>query len=283
MSNTEIGIKSYGSYIPSLRLDRREIIKSVGWANPGQFAHGKGQRAVCDFDEDTITMAVEAARRVIPKSGSTHISALVIGSTTLPFADRLNASVISTALGLDDALESFDVTGSQRAGTSALRLASRLASSTSTSDVLCVAVDQRRGKPGSIVELVCGDGAAALTLGQGDVIARILAHQVTTIDFVTHFRQADQRHDYVWEERWVREEGYLKLVEPVLQKLLDEAQVSAGDIDHFILPCPIARVRETISKRMGINPEAVANNFQKSFGETGAAHSLVMLCDVLDK
>jgi len=287
MPSKNLGIKNYSVYIPTLRLDRKDILNAVGWIDPSQQAHRKGQRAVCDFDEDTITMAVEAARLAVSTNTVKNISACILGSTTLPFADRLNASIVTTALGLDDNTEAFDVTGSQRAGLSAMRLAANLAgqsisAATDDSDVLCVAVDQRRGKPGSAIELVCGDGAAALVLGQEDVIARILAHKVSTIDFVDHFRRSDQRFDYLWEQRWIREEGYFKLVEPVVHSVLNEAKINADEISHFILPCPIARVREKLAKRLGIKPEAIRDNFQKTFGETGAAHSLVMLCDTLD-
>ena len=50
------GIASYGAYIPYFRLSRAEIGKA--WGGGG----GKGERAVASYDEDSLTMAVAAAR-----------------------------------------------------------------------------------------------------------------------------------------------------------------------------------------------------------------------------
>ncbi len=41
------GITSYGAYVPLFRLDKKAI-------------RGRGEKAICNFDEDNITMAVEA-------------------------------------------------------------------------------------------------------------------------------------------------------------------------------------------------------------------------------
>jgi 3-hydroxy-3-methylglutaryl CoA synthase len=48
------GIESYGAYIPIYRLNREELAKVWGGG------YRKGERAVANCDEDSITMAVEA-------------------------------------------------------------------------------------------------------------------------------------------------------------------------------------------------------------------------------
>ena len=50
------GIVAYGGYVPTYRLDRAAITAALGTGG------GRGQRAVASFDEDTTSMAVEAAR-----------------------------------------------------------------------------------------------------------------------------------------------------------------------------------------------------------------------------
>ena len=42
-----VGITSYGAYVPLFRLDRQAI-------------GGRGEKSICSFDEDSITMAVAA-------------------------------------------------------------------------------------------------------------------------------------------------------------------------------------------------------------------------------
>ena len=284
MAHSTIGIKSFGAYIPSIRLDRSEIVGATGWINPALRAYSKGTRAVCDFDEDTITMSVEAARFCLRQSTNNNVSALIASSTTMPFADRLNTSVISGAVGLDENLEAYDVTGSQRAGLSALHLALSISSGGATSgDVLCLSADRRRGRPGSTIEVTSGDGAAAFLVGSDDVIARCLAHEVSTVDFIDHYRRSDQLYDYGGEERWIREEGYRKIAPPVIHKLLEEASIAADDINHFIFPCPIRGVTSGIARQLGVKADAVCDDFYSSCGDTGVAHPLMMLADTLCK
>ena len=57
-----IGITSYGAYIPRLRLDRMSIFQSMGWFAPAIMMVAQGERSMCNWDEDTITMAVAASR-----------------------------------------------------------------------------------------------------------------------------------------------------------------------------------------------------------------------------
>ena len=83
----------------------------------------------------------------------------------------------------------------------------------------------------SPLELQTGDGAAALLvgpeLGNGPVVARLIAHASRTVDFVDHFRGEGFEFDYTWEERWIRDEGYNKIVPAVLVDLFKATGVEA--------------------------------------------------------
>ena len=70
------GILSYGAYIPRLRLSRRAIADANGWLNPALKAQGKGERAICNWDEDPVTMAVEAARDALAGIDRADVEAL---------------------------------------------------------------------------------------------------------------------------------------------------------------------------------------------------------------
>ncbi|MGA8005027.1 MAG: hypothetical protein WCA17_02920, partial [Burkholderiales bacterium] len=113
------GILSYGAYLPRRRLQRKVIAAANGWFNPGLRALAKGERAMANWDEDSVTMAVEAARDCLAGVRPPSIGQLMLASTTHPFDDRQNAGIVATALHLGSALRVLDVTGSLRAGTSA--------------------------------------------------------------------------------------------------------------------------------------------------------------------
>ena len=83
-----IGITSYGAYIPRLRLDRMSIFNAMGWFAPAIMMVAQGERSMCNWDEDTITMAVAASRDCLGGLDKQKLDALYLASTTLPFADR---------------------------------------------------------------------------------------------------------------------------------------------------------------------------------------------------
>src|SRR5262245_52815037 len=56
------GILAFGAYIPWRRLQRKAMPDTHGWFNPALKGQAKGEGAFCNWDEDTVTMAVEAAR-----------------------------------------------------------------------------------------------------------------------------------------------------------------------------------------------------------------------------
>ena len=54
------GITSYGVYLPRLRLGKQAMAEANAWFDASLKGLAKGERSICNWDEDTITMAVEA-------------------------------------------------------------------------------------------------------------------------------------------------------------------------------------------------------------------------------
>ncbi len=275
------GIASYGGYIPRLRLSRQAIVAANAWANPALKSHAKGERTMCNWDEDAITMAVEAARDCLGARQREGFAALVLASTSAPFDDRQNAGIVAQALRLAGDINTMDVAASQRAGTSGLIAA--LDTAASRGPVLFVAAEKRRTPAGGLQELQAGDGAAALILESGDSVARLLGSRSASVDFVDHYRGHGSEFDYGWEERWIRDEGYLKIVPPVLAALLAETGTATETVTHFCLPCTLPRVAQTIAKQLGIAETAVRDTLAAGCGDTGAAHAVVMLVHALEQ
>ncbi|HEY7608752.1 MAG TPA: 3-oxoacyl-[acyl-carrier-protein] synthase III C-terminal domain-containing protein [Alphaproteobacteria bacterium] len=271
------GIIAYGGYVPRLRLQRKSMVEANAWFNPGLASYAKGERAICNWDEDAVTMAVAAARDCL-SAEPPKLDAVYFASTTLPFQDRQCATLLATALDLPDGIETLDLTTSQRAATSAL-----IAGLKRGGSVLLAAAEHRRTKAASALELLYGDAAAALLLGPGDGLAKLVATHSVSNDFVDHYRGETESFDYMWEERWIRDEGYMKIVPQALAGLAEKAKAKGADIAHFILPCLFAGVPQTIAKRLGIPDAAVRDNLQGAVGNTGAAHAIVMLVHALQQ
>jgi 3-hydroxy-3-methylglutaryl CoA synthase len=271
------GILAAGAYIPRLRLSRRAIVEANAWSNPALKSQAKGERAMCNWDEDTVTMAVEASRDALAGRDRGSVSALHLCSTTLPFLDRLNAGVVARALGLDDAVSTLDIAATQRAATAALRTAID-----TNARALIVAAENRRAKAGSSTEIFSGHGAAAILLGDGDPVAKPVARATITADFVDHYRSMESPFDYQWEERWIRDAGYMEIVPAVIRRCLAQAGVAAADVTHFCMPVWLPRVAPAVAKAVGIPEAALRDGLGERCGDTGAAHPLVLLVAALE-
>ncbi len=271
------GILAFGGYIPKRRLARKTIAQAMGWFSPALKAQGRGERAIGAWDEDALTMAVEAARNV-RRTEHPDLDTVWLASTTLPYADRDNAAILVEALGINPKLDTLDLSASQRAGTAALASALKAGDSTS----LVVASDCRAAKPASPLEMKLGHGAAALTVGSSDAApVNFLGHRAVSQDMVDHFRARGERFDYSVEDRWVRDEGFFKVIPETVDALLKETRVKGGDIQHVIFPCP-ARVAQRLGKVLGLTEGALVDDLAASCGFTGTPHPLLMLVRTLE-
>ncbi len=288
MAQNPAGIISFGAYLPRLRLQRKAIAAANAWFNPSVAALGKGERTMANWDEDAVTMAVEAARDALPRtrdplSSRGHVGALYFASTTMPFADRQNAGIVSAALSLPENIHTADIAGSQRAGLSALIAAFEKVAAGSTDCALVAAADRRATRAGSTQEFQFGDGSAAFVVGTKDPAVRFLGSNSVSVDFIDHFRGEGEDFDYNWEERWIRDEGYTRIVPQTVKGLLERTGVKASEIDHFILPCLFAKLDQQLAQKCGIDPSKVRDNLAATVGECGTAHALLMLAHTLEE
>jgi 3-hydroxy-3-methylglutaryl CoA synthase len=115
------------------------------------------------------------------------------------------------------------------------------------------------------------------------VIAEFFGGYSVSYDFVDHYRGADRKYDYMWEERWVRDEGYSKIIPEAVTGLFKKLSIGMQDVDTLIFPCFFKTEHRNIAKKLGATPEKVIDNLHEVCGETGAAHPLVMFAYALDK
>ena len=277
-----VGIVSYGGYIPRLRLNRGTIYGANAWMAPGLIGSAGGERSMANWDEDAVTMAVEASRDCIGGFDKSQIDAAYLASISLPFADRLNAGILSTALNLPETVESADFTASARAGASALMAGLNAVKSGDYKNTLVAAGDRRITKMAYLHELWAGDGAAALLLGSDNVIAEFKGAASITDDFVDHYRGKDFSYDYNWEERWIKDEGLLKIAPRAVRALIEKTGVSGQEISRFVMPCVFGKVPYQVAGQFEIAPEKVCDTLFNVCGDTGSAHALVMLVSALE-
>ena len=276
------GIHSFGGYVPRLRLQRAAAHAATGWFAPGLKALAQGERSFCSWDEDAITMGVEAARDCLAGRDRSGVARVVLASTSHTYADRQNATILKEALNLKDQIAVLDIGGSKRSATSAL-IDAFCSVDGGAGDTLCIASECNAHKPGSEGELTAGHGAAALLVSKGDGCAKLVGAHSVSIDFVDHFRSEGEQFDYGWEARWVREEGYGKIVVSAIKDALKKLKLEAGDLDYFALGSPVPKIGEFVAKGAGLNPGAVVDSLGSVMGDAGAAQPLILLAHVLER
>ena len=76
------GLIAYGAYVPYHRLARTDVAAALGGRG------GKGTRAVAGYDEDTTSMAVEAARDALARDGlRARVSQLFLATAAPAYLD----------------------------------------------------------------------------------------------------------------------------------------------------------------------------------------------------
>ena len=270
------GIVDAAAYVPAMRLDRGAIFAANSWANPALKGLARGSRSFCNWDEDSITLGVEAARRCLSGRSADEVRRLYFASTTPPFADRQSAAVIGEALNLSEQTAAVDLGNSRNAGMQAWCEALR-----GGEPALVVAADARRARPASAQELQYGHGSAAVLLGGEGAIAEVLAEYRLTRDFVDQFRGSAEDFDYRWEERWIRDQGLRTTIPALVQGVLTKARVAPAQLARLVLPAAPPRMIGAMAKALGLPPDAVQDGRLGDVGDTGAPHPLLLTVDAL--
>jgi hydroxymethylglutaryl-CoA synthase len=271
MTGTNRGIARIGSYLPLLRLDRAAAAKSLRFSGLGW--RGAGHRAVAGWDEDALTLAVEAARGALL---DTHPTRLIFASTSAPFTERSHAAVMVDALALPRSTRSSDVAGSRRCGTSAL-----LDALLGKDDALIAVGERRAAKAGSPFHFSFGDGGAA-ALVSDNAPARLIGHASISHDLVDLYTSREHPTAYAYEERFVKETAAREVIAPAIRAALESAGLEASAITHCAITEPLAGMTRDIAKLTGVSAPNHSVDLAAQAGDLGAAHALFALALAFD-
>ena len=181
------GIESYGVALPALRLPAAAYVEA--WGSCG--ARGMRRKTVCAYDEDAVTLAIEASRRALRRlPGEMRIDALFFGVTTPPYDEKPSAATLATALFTASDLRVTEISGSPQAGMQALLSALEYCAANRGRQALAVAGDAPTAPPDAPYEHALGAGAAAFVTGTGADVADLAAHHAVTREtFGSRFRR----------------------------------------------------------------------------------------------
>jgi hydroxymethylglutaryl-CoA synthase len=278
MEGRMLGIVSYGAYIPIYRLSREAI--GAMWSK----ATAKGEKAVANADEDSVTMAVEAVLDCLRDLDRRTVDGLYFATDSPPYVEKQSASIVRAAADLREDMLTFDIAHSLRGGGSALQAALDSVKAGSARRVMVVAADRRIPAPNSDSELQFGDGSAAFLIGDTDVAASLEGSYHLSSEFVDVWRKPQDTYMLSWEDRFVRDEGYTKMVPQAAKALLNKLGLTPKDVTKAAFYGPDPRSHTSIGTAIGLDPKTqIQPPLLDSVGNTGTALAPMILVSALEE
>jgi len=266
------GIAAYGVYVPLYRLGA----ETVGWS-------GRGEKAVANYDEDSITMAVAAVMNCLEGRDASQVDGLYFASTTQPYNEGPSAAMVATAAGLRRDIVSIDFGNSLRAGTTALKLAVDAVKAGTARQILVVAADLRVPVPSSSIEPVLGDGAVAFLISDTGVAVSVEDSYALSDEILDYWREDGHSTVRFWEDRFNIDMGYNRTLTEAVNGLMKKTNLTTSDFARAVFYAPDARRHSDMAKRLGFDGQQVQDGMFNVLGNTGAALALMLLTAALEE
>lgn len=266
-------LTSYGAYVPQYRAPLGEIQKFYG--RPGR-PRSRGL-ATPGLDEDTLTMAYEAARRAL--KGERGLGAVIVATQAPPFGLRKVSQTLANALRLDDGAVHIDL-GANATG---LLDAFRISQTLDVGPTLVVATDHLIAYRDRVADVLSAGAAAAFVIDP-----RKKAEGIAELG--PQARAAEEVFD-VWmlgreqEPRFRLEvlfDAYAKATSAATAGLEKVTERPTGKYTSICPSQPHPQVLRGLAK-LGVQPKQLENTqFVGDIGNVGAASSGLALCLGLD-
>ncbi len=280
-----VGIVSYGAYIPRYRIKIEEIAKVWG-SNANSIIDGLMvyEKSVPDMDEDTITIAVEAARHAINRAGINpeKIGALYTGSESHPYAVKPTSTVVAEAIGATPNLTAADFEFACKAGTAAIQTCMGLVGSDMIELGMAIGSDVAQGAPGDALEFTAAAGGVAYIIGKEKQIANIESTYSYTTDTPDFWR----REGMPYPEhggRFTGEPGYFKHVTQAASGLMERMGTKPSDYDYAVFHQPNGKFPTRVAKILGFSNEQIKQGLVVTrLGNTYSGSCMMGLAAILD-
>ncbi|MCU0861617.1 MAG: hydroxymethylglutaryl-CoA synthase [Methanomassiliicoccales archaeon] len=256
----DVGIVSYGAYVPRYRITPQEIGRV--WGSDGEMM-SKGlmiySKSVPAPDEDVITISVEAARnmmRRVPEVDPQDIGALYVGSESHPYAVKPSGTIVAEAIGCSPNMTVADYEFACKAGTAAIQTCMGLVGAGMVRYGVAIGADTSQGAPGDPLEYSASAGGAAFLIGSKDVIAVINHTCSFTTDTPDFWRREGQ--DYPSHGgRFTGEPAYFKHVASAAKLVLKRAGSKPSDYAHAVFHQPNGKFPQRVAKMLGFTDKQI--------------------------
>ncbi|MCS7145442.1 MAG: hydroxymethylglutaryl-CoA synthase [Nitrososphaerota archaeon] len=278
-----VSIHGYGAYIPIFRIKASEIARVWGLSDSELPVL---EKAVNSLDEDTVTIAAEAAGYALARAGIDpgRIGAVYVGSESHPYAVKPTGTIVADVLGVNSRLLSADLEFACKAGTEAMQLVTGLVASRMIDYGLAIGADTAQGRPRDALEYTAAAGGVAVVIGRsGDgAIADFEFASSYVSDTPDFWRRSHERYP-MHGSRFTGAPAYFHHIISAVKMVQDEGY-SLGDFDYFVFHQPNTKFPYAVAKMLGVPAKKVESGVVCNvIGNTYAASSMMGLAKVLDQ
>jgi len=283
----DVGIVSYGAYIPRYRIKPEEIGRIWGVDGKGM---GKGlminQKSVPGIDEDVITISTEAARYMmarVPWVNPADIGALYVGSESHPYAVKPSATVVAEAIEATPNLTAADMEFACKAGTAGIQTCMGMVASGMIKFGVAIGADTSQGAPGDVLEYSASAGGAAFLIGSEKIIAKINKTLSFTTDTPDFWRREGQPYPH-HGGRFTGDPAYFKHVTSTAKMLLEAMGTTPKDYKYAVFHQPNGKFPTRVAGMLGFEQTQIETGLlTPNIGNTYSGAVPLGLSAVLDK
>jgi hydroxymethylglutaryl-CoA synthase len=280
-SQRDTGIIGYGSYIPMYRLPNAEIARVWSGRDGGPVK----EKAVAGLDEDTVTIAIEAARNAMARADiePSALRAIWVGSESHPYAVKPSSTLVGEALGATPYLLAADFEFACKAGSEAMQAALGLVGSGMGDYALAIGADTAQAQPGDALEYTAASGGSAFVIGPAEKALAVcqgsISYATDTPDFWRRAHQHYPRHG----GRFTGEPAYFHHIQSATEAVLDALDLQPSDFDYAVFHQPNLKFPRRVAKRLGFTMEQIEPGLLSgSIGNTYAGAAITGLSATLD-
>lgn len=313
MGRGDVGIVGYGVYVPIQRIRTELIVKAreakrkdlpdfLQKVRDGLLLRYK---SVAGVDEDTITIASEAAQNAIAMADldPCRIGSVAVGSESKPYAVGTIARHVASFTGIGNRVYVADLEGACNAGMQALSFVQGQIVNGQIDYGLAIGADVAQAPQGDPLEYACGAGAGAFVLGRDDLVASIedaAAYSSLTMDF---WRRDGMPYPSHFGRTTV--EAYVQHVIGAIEHMLAKhPDLKLTDFNYLTfhqpsgyMPLKVCRMlshgevegleNQDVESRIHLTPEFIEEKVKPwlrvlDTGNTYAASTPIAVCDILD-
>ena len=278
----QVGIVSYGAYVPRYRLPAKEVSRI--WAG-GKSGVPIKEKAVPGLVEDVVTMSFEAARNTMSRAriDPSLIRAVWVGSESHPYAVKPTSTIVAEAIGATPNTQAADWEFACKAGTEAMVAAMGLVGSGMATYAMAIGMDTAQGKPGDALEYTAGAGGAAFLLGPAEeslaVIQSAYSYVTDTPDFWRREYQRYPEHGM----RFTGEPAYFKHIVQSGKALMEASGTTARDYRWAVFHQPNTKFPRRVATMLGFSQEQIEPGLLVPvIGNTYAGAAIIGLTAIFD-